>query len=1749
MAIMVEWTLKGITRGAGMLMLTLLAPAAWAGVDWVVNNSDTGFDPIPAGGDVVYMVRVSNNGNSAAPSTTLTLSIPPTTTFVSATGMSCTGSGPVNCTVPALAIGGNPGDEATVNVRIRTSAQGIVTLGASVPTAGDDDGSNNTANQSTTVNAGADIALALTGPASAQSGSTVSYTYTLTNNGPDASGTQTLTVPIPAGLSGISAPVGCTLGGGSYTCSIAALANGASTTRIFTGQISAAGGSTLTPSGSVVATGNPVDPVTSNNTATFNTTVMAGSDLQLTKTRAPAGTLIVGQSATFTLAPSYTGDTPSSLTITDTIPANYTVGTVASPQNGWTCGVSGQTVTCTKPAGTVAGTNVSLGSVVIPVTASSPGAGVTNTATLTAATPNDPNPANNNASDGGVTINAATVDLRANKSGPSPAVVVTGQSFNWSISTSNIGTAAFFGTLTMTDSVPVGVTVNSYTLNGWSCAPAAPVVGPATITCTRVFTAGAPLAANATTPTVTFSSVAAVPGAHVNNLTVGSPDANIPDANPGNDTTTHAVTASDPLDAADLSVTKAVSPGSVAAGDVLTYTLEIRNDGPATAGSVTLTDSLATLINNSTGPTGAGYVGHSISAGTATGASCSTVSTGATSRDLTCTFTTVPVCTAGVDCPVITVQVRPGGNGGSRSNTVNVVSNTTPDPDSADRTATVSSTVTPRVDVTVAKTASSANVPAGQNLTYVITATNIANGQSQAGNVTISDTLPHDVRFISASPSSGSCATQPAVNSVTGPGNDQLVCNLGTINNGAQQTVTVIVRPTTATRGTTLTNAVSVSTSTDEPNTANNSASVNTQVQNPTLDLLINKTDSIDPVAVGDNTVYTVTVTNQGPSAAENVVITDTLPPTRLSYQSHTVPAGGACPTAPAVNSTGGTLECTVSALAAGQSASFTVTMRGESKGVDTNNATVSSTESVAGFDTNAGNNTVGETSTVRTKADMQVVSKTPSANPVNLRDAFNFVVKVRNNVGAGLAEADGVVVSDTLPANMQLTGTPTVALVAGSTTTSTCTGVAGGTSFTCALGTVSSGGEVDITVPVRVVSVTSNPQVFTNTASVTTTSLDVNTGNNSNSGNVTVNASSLAGRVFRDFNADGLVTVGDTGVAGITLTLSGTSLDGASINRTVTSDASGNYSFDLLPAGTYTISEGTVSEAHLTDGIDTAGTAGGSTAVNDVISAINLPGNTAATGYLFAEVPQARIGIVKAVQGAVTLNGDATFNVSFRLTVRNFSLEALNSISVSDTLQGAAPAFGNFVAGGAGAVLGNGDYTIQTAPSGTCGGLNAGFNGSGTSTVASGFTLAAGASCTIDFTVRARPTAPQPPVSGVCGGRYCNQAAVNGTGALSGQTSATNPQLQDQSDNGSNIDPNGNGLANEAGENDPTPASPNFGAAIGVAKQVNTLVAVQPDGSLLVPIRLVVANVGTEPLNSVSLTDPLATAAGGQFGTFVAGGAAAALTAGQYTVQSAPVFSGACASGTASAGYTGNTGAATLATIGNLATGASCTVDFSFRFLPGVALTYANQASISATGDFTGSPASDLSDDGVSPDPNGNGNASDAGENDPTPIPVPLIGVAKSAGAIVNNGNGTYDVPFTLTIVNAGQTPLASVQLSDTLAGALPRFGTFTAAAVPSAGQYTIVGAPIIVSQTNGASLTPVGSGVFTGSTGGTALLIAGSSSLPNFGAGPSTAQIRFTVRFFPTTAGPFENAAVSAGSPPGGGTVSDDSVDGAVP
>lgn len=63
--------------------ITLFAAApALAAVDLVVNNSDAGSDPTPAGGIVTYTVRVDNNGSTTATGITLSDTLPAGTSYV-----------------------------------------------------------------------------------------------------------------------------------------------------------------------------------------------------------------------------------------------------------------------------------------------------------------------------------------------------------------------------------------------------------------------------------------------------------------------------------------------------------------------------------------------------------------------------------------------------------------------------------------------------------------------------------------------------------------------------------------------------------------------------------------------------------------------------------------------------------------------------------------------------------------------------------------------------------------------------------------------------------------------------------------------------------------------------------------------------------------------------------------------------------------------------------------------------------------------------------------------------------------------------------------------------------------------------------------------------------------------------------------------------------------------------------------------------------------------------------------------------------------------------------------------------------------------------------------------------------------------------------------------------------------------------------------------------------------------------------
>jgi uncharacterized repeat protein (TIGR01451 family) len=110
----------------------------------------------------------------------------------------------------------------------------------------------------------------------------------------------------------------------------------------------------------------------------------------------------------------------------------------------------------------------------------------------------------------------------------------------------------------------------------------------------------------------------------------------------------------------------------------------------------------------------------------------------------------------------------------------------------------------------------SPTLSAGNNLTYQITVTN--NGLSPDPGVTVTDTLPVDVTFVSFTPSQGSCI-----------GTTTVACNLGIMPKGAVATVTIVVTPTVAE---TLSNTAVVAgtNANPDPNSTNNSVTVNTTV-------------------------------------------------------------------------------------------------------------------------------------------------------------------------------------------------------------------------------------------------------------------------------------------------------------------------------------------------------------------------------------------------------------------------------------------------------------------------------------------------------------------------------------------------------------------------------------------------------------------------------------------------------------------------------------------------------------------------------------------------------------------------------------------------------------------------------------------------------------------------------------------------------------------------------------------------------
>jgi uncharacterized repeat protein (TIGR01451 family) len=155
------------------------------------------------------------------------------------------------------------------------------------------------------------------------------------------------------------------------------------------------------------------------------------------------------------------------------------------------------------------------------------------------------------------------------------------------------------------------------------------------------------------------------------------------------------------------------------------------------------------------------------------------------------------------------------------TNTASATSSTL-DPDTSNNSGSASITAQNRADLFVTKKANLTAVKATQNLVYTVTVKNL--GPFRAAAVTLNDPVPASSTFVSMNSGGVSC-TAPAAGQV-----GTITCNLGNMANGASATVTITVKISGSTNKTSITNTAVASSPNFDPNPANNSATVTTQI-------------------------------------------------------------------------------------------------------------------------------------------------------------------------------------------------------------------------------------------------------------------------------------------------------------------------------------------------------------------------------------------------------------------------------------------------------------------------------------------------------------------------------------------------------------------------------------------------------------------------------------------------------------------------------------------------------------------------------------------------------------------------------------------------------------------------------------------------------------------------------------------------------------------------------------------------------
>jgi uncharacterized repeat protein (TIGR01451 family) len=395
-----------------------------------------------------------------------------------------------------------------------------------------------------------------------------------------------------------------------------------------------------------------------------------------------------------------------------------------------------------------------------------------------------------------------------------------------------------------------------------------------------------------------------------NSAEVGS--VKVDDPNPTNNTASASTILED---RADLRVTKLCKPDvPMLAGDVATCTILVDNLGTSDARSVVLTD---THVSN-----GSFTI---LSASASPGGACPFLS-----GVVTCNLGTEP---AGGRT---TITVRETATEAQDINDCASVSSATPDPNHANDESCDGVNIIAAADLSLEKLDSPDPLVAGTDITYTLNAHNA--GPSTAKNVVIRDLLPNSVTVVSVSGGIGGVC----VPGVPGDPAHPTRCSYATVAPLATKTMVIVVR-VNAGDNRVITNEATITSDVFDPDISNNIASATTAIR--IADLGIVKASDADTYKPSSQITYKITVVNNGPGNADNVVVMDTLP---LSPNDDVALLDPSCTLAAT------TATCTLGTMAplASRTLTIAIVLKGK-EGFVTNTATVTSST----FDPFASNN------------------------------------------------------------------------------------------------------------------------------------------------------------------------------------------------------------------------------------------------------------------------------------------------------------------------------------------------------------------------------------------------------------------------------------------------------------------------------------------------------------------------------------------------------------------------------------------------------------------------------------------------------------------------------------------------------------------------------------------------------------------------------------------------------------------------